>query len=101
MPAGIVDDETVAVDYALTQEVLDQIYAATQRDYPVDVKAWRHLSPDMRYARAETMLEFLALVRARVGGWEEYVVSLGVTKDTVASMRASLLERPEWLEGTE
>ena len=62
-----VDDETVAADYALTQDVLDQIYAATQRDYPVDVKAWRNLSPDMRYARAETMLEFLELLRG--AGW--------------------------------
>ena len=87
-----VDDETVAADYALTQDVLDQIYAATQRDYPVDVKAWRNLSPDMRYARAETMLAFLELLRERVGGWEEYVVSLGVSTDAVASMRASLLE---------
>lgn len=96
-----VDDETIAADYALTQEVLDQIYAATQRDYPVDVKAWRNLSPDMRFARAETMLEFLGLVRERVGGWEEYVVSLGVPKDVVASMRASLLEEAEVLEETE
>ena len=57
------------------------------RDYPIDVKAWRNLSPDMRYARAETMLAFLELLRERVGGWEEYVVSFGVPKDAVASMR--------------
>lgn len=86
-----VDDETVAVDYARTQEVLDRIYAATQRDYPVDVKAWRNLSPGMRDARAETMTEFLGLVRERLGGWDDYVASLGVDRATVESMRRSLL----------
>jgi protein-tyrosine phosphatase len=87
-----VSDETVALDYARTQEVLDRILVATKREYPIDVKAWRNLSPDMREARAETMLDFLDLVRARLGGWDEYVASLGVTRESIASMRELLVE---------
>ena len=88
-----VDDDTVAADYARTQEVLAAIGAATSRDYPSDVKAWRNLSPDMRTARAETMLEFLHLVRERAGGWHEYVRSLGVDPAAIAAMQTNLVER--------
>ena len=87
-----VDDETVAADYERTQEVLEAIGAATSRDYPTDVKTWRNLSPDMRTARAETMLEFLELVRERVGGWREYVLSLGVDPAAIAAMQDNLVE---------
>jgi protein-tyrosine phosphatase len=88
-----VGDDTVAADYARTQEVLAAIGAATSRDYPTDVKAWRNLSPDMRTARAETMLEFLALVRERVGGWHEYVCSLGVDPAAIAAMQTNLVNQ--------
>jgi protein-tyrosine phosphatase len=88
-----VDDDTVAEDYARTEEVLAAIGAATSRDYPTDVEAWRHLSPDMRTARAETMLEFLQLVRERVGGWREYVLSLGVDPAAIAAMQDNLVSQ--------
>jgi protein-tyrosine phosphatase len=88
-----VDDETVAADYARTQEVLAAIGAATSRDYPSDVTAWRNLSPDLRTARAETMLEFLALMRERTGGWHEYVRSLGVDPAAITAMTTNLVER--------
>lgn len=87
-----VDDEAVAADYARTQGALDAIRLASRRDYPSDVQAWRNLSPDMREARAETMLAFLDLVRERVGGWEAYVATLGLEAGTVERMRDSLLE---------
>jgi protein-tyrosine phosphatase len=90
-----VDDDTIAADYARTQESLDAIHAASRRDYPTDVKAWRNLSPDMRTASAETMLAFLDLVRQRLGGWTAYLTSLGVGAGTVAAMRESLLESQE------
>jgi protein-tyrosine phosphatase len=82
----------IAQDYARTQDVLDAIHAASRRDYPVDVTAWRNLSPDMRFARAETMLELLGLVATRLGGWEPYLAGHGVGPDTIAAMRGSLLE---------
>jgi protein-tyrosine phosphatase len=88
-----VDDETVAADYARTAEVLEAIGAATSRDYPTDVKAWRNLSPDMRTARAETMLEFLQLVQERVGGWRDYVLSLGVEPAAIAAMQDNLVSQ--------
>ena len=88
-----VDDETVAADYARTAEVLAAIGEATSRDYPSDVKAWRNLSPDMRTARAETMLEFLHLVRERVGGWREYVLSLGVDRAAIVAMQDNLVSQ--------
>jgi hypothetical protein len=45
----------------------------------------------MRTARAETMLEFLELVRERVGGWREYVCSLGVDPAAIGAMQDNLL----------
>lgn len=89
-----VPDEQVAADYARTQAALDAIRAASRRDYPADVKAWRNLSPDRAHARAETMLAFLRLLRERVGGWEAYLASVGVDAATLDGMRESLLERP-------
>lgn len=90
-----VPDPVIADDYARTQDALDAIHAASRRDYPTDVKAWRNLSPDMRFARAETMRAFLDLVRERLGGWTAYLDSLGVGAATVAAMRESLLEPQE------
>jgi protein-tyrosine phosphatase len=87
-----VADEAVAADYARTQAALDAIRAASRRDYPADVRAWRNLSPDMAHARAETMRAFLALVRERLGGWTAYLASVGVEADVAAAMRQSLLE---------
>ena len=87
-----VPDETVAADYALTQDALGAIHAASRRDYPSDVKAWRNLSPDMATARAETMLTFLALLRERLGGWAAYLDSLGVSEESMTGVRDCLLE---------
>ena len=87
-----VPDETVAADYALTQDALDAIHAASRRDYPSDVKAWRNLSPDMATARAETMRTFLTLLRERLGGWADYLGSLGVSDESMVGMRDCLLE---------
>ncbi|MFM8304929.1 MAG: tyrosine-protein phosphatase [Actinomycetota bacterium] len=86
-----VPDETVAADYARTQDALDAIHAVSRRDYPSDVRAWRNLSPDMATARAETMLAFLRLLRERHGGWSPYLASLGADPGTIAAMRESLL----------
>lgn len=90
-----VPDEVVAEDYARTQAALDRIRAASRRDYPADVKAWRNLSPDMAHARAETMLAFLGLVHERIGGWQAYLASVGVDAATLAALRESLLEPGE------
>ena len=68
------------------------IHAASRRDYPSDVKAWRNLSPDMATARAETMLTFLALLRERLGGWAAYLDSLGVSGESMTRLRDCLLE---------
>lgn len=87
-----VADETVADDYARTQAALDAIRAASRRDYPADVKAWRNLSPDMATARAETMLAFLDLLRERYGGWTGYLTTIGVAATTLTAMRECLLE---------
>jgi len=89
-----VPDPVIADDYGRTQAALDAIRAASAREYPADVKAWRNLSPDMAHARAETMLAFLALLQERVGGWAAYLASLGVDAATLDAVRESLLGRP-------
>lgn len=88
---GVPPDD-IAADYARTQAALDAIRAASRRDYPADVRAWRNLAPDLAHARAEVMLDFLALVRARHGGWEAYLARQGVGGEAIAAMRRSLLD---------
>ena len=87
-------DDVVADDFARTQDALAAIGAASRRDYPADVRAWRNLSPDMATARAETMIAFLGLLRDRYGGWDGYLESLGEHADLVGAVRDSLLEPP-------
>ena len=87
-----VPDDTIAHDYAATQDALDAIRAASRRDYPARVEAWRQMSPDMHTARPETMLAFLQLIRERLGGWDAYLDTVGAGNAQRAAMRASLLE---------
>jgi protein-tyrosine phosphatase len=87
-----VPDEDVVADYALTELALEAIRNVTLREYPRDVVEERNVSPDLLRARPETMVEVLALVRERHGGWPAYVQGLGVDAATVERVRDAFLE---------
>ena len=86
-----VDDETIAADYALTAEHIDELVErhraqATAEGNTVEVSD-AHLA-----AEAEIMRTVLAGIRDRYGSAETYLRSHGLELDAIAALRASLLE---------
>jgi protein-tyrosine phosphatase len=86
-----VDDETIAVDYALTAEHIDELVdrhraQAAAEGNAVEVED-AHLA-----AEAAVMLNVLAELRENYGSTEDYLLDHGLSPGAVAALRASLLE---------
>jgi protein-tyrosine phosphatase len=86
-----VADGVIVADYAATQENLDAIV-----DRLLSLEGYRtmldHLPPDTLHAEPETMVQFLARLRARHGSMDAYAAGAGVPPATVERLRARLLE---------
>jgi len=87
-----VDDETIAADYALTQQALDAIIERLNESDGYQTML-ATLPPETLHARPDTMREFLDRLRARYGSVAGYVTDAGVEADTVIRIRERLLER--------
>lgn len=87
-----VDDELIVVDYALSGANIDQIIERLNA-----TEGYREmlatLPPDTMHAVPETMEGFLRRLGARYGSMEGYAREIGVTEDSIARLRASLLTR--------
>lgn len=85
-----VSDELIVADYALTARNLDAILARlnAMQGYKEMLDA---LPPDTQHANPETMVELLARVRERWGGFEGYVREAGVDDATLAKLRDRVL----------
>jgi protein-tyrosine phosphatase len=86
-----VDDESVAADYALSAEHIDELIdrhraQAAVRGSTVEV------SDALLAAEADVMRVVLAEVRARFGSAEAYLQSHGLELEAITALRASLLE---------
>lgn len=90
---GLLDvpDEVIVADYAATQENLDAIVERLMaaEGYHAMLSA---LPPDTLHAEPETMLGFLERLRARHGSIADYARNAGVSDDTLAALRARLVE---------
>jgi protein-tyrosine phosphatase len=89
-----VDDETVAADYALTSEHIDQLLdrhraRAESEGSPVEV------NDAFFAAEAAVMRNVLAELRHRYGSAEGYLEAHGLEAAAVASLRAALLDDAE------
>lgn len=82
-----VDDETIADDYALSEEAEPQAWAYYARIRP-DVVRPAHIVVSPR----EAMLAFLAELRAGHGSVEAYTRTVGLTDAHITGMRRHLLE---------
>jgi hypothetical protein len=81
-----VDDQTIADDYALSEDAEPQAWAYYARRKPDVIRpAGIVISP------REAMLRFLTGLRERHGSVAGYVASIGVTPDHVAALREHLL----------
>ncbi len=87
---GVVDDVIVA-DYAATQENLDAIVTRLMEadGYRTMLEA---LPPDTLHAQPETMVEFLARLRAQYGSVRGYARAAGVAEATLGRLEGRLLE---------
>lgn len=94
------DDEHIVADYAATtQRIVDVVlrmarqstYAETMAVDGWDEERLRRETPRPLTAREEVMAELLAQLRARAGGVEQALGSMGWTSDDSAAMRAHLL----------
>jgi protein tyrosine/serine phosphatase len=82
-----VDDETIADDYALSEDAEPAAWAYYRRLKP-DLVRPAHITISPR----EAMLAFLTALRSEYGSIEAYASTIGVTGRDVSAMRGHLLE---------
>jgi len=86
-----VPDEVIVADYVATQESLDAIIERL-----LETKGYQKmlaaLPPDTMHAEGETMVGFLAGMRARYGSIRDYTLAAGVSAAAIARLADRLLE---------
>ncbi len=89
-----VPDEVIIDDYSLTNERLDVITARriALRGEAGEEQRWANLPDDLKGAHVRTMEGFLERVHDRWDTWADCAADIGITDDTVASLRAQLLD---------
>jgi protein-tyrosine phosphatase len=88
-----VDDETVAADYALTSEHIDELVERHRAQAEAHGSSVEVDDAQLR-AEAAVMRIVLAEMRDRYGSAEAYLESHGLEPEAVAALRDSLLEPP-------
>ena len=86
-----VDDETVATDYAISAEHIDELIDR-HRAQAAAVGNTVEVTDALLAADAEVMMTMLEEMRRRYGSAEEYLQSHGLEAEAVAALRDSLLE---------
>jgi protein-tyrosine phosphatase len=87
-----VPDEDIAADYAVTERARERRWAWMEANEPELAAAYAQMPTWMWEARAETMLTFLSLVRARHGSIPALLADLGLDQPTLATLTARLLD---------
>jgi protein-tyrosine phosphatase len=87
-----VPDDTIAADYALTQETRARASAWISRNEPEFAAFLSRIPPEWQVTRPEMILEFLRLVRAEHGSVSQLLTGLGVAPADLDGLRADLLE---------
>lgn len=87
-----VPDEVIAADYVLTTRARERSSAWIEANEPDFAAFLATIPPERRVVSEETILGFLAGVRAEHGGIRELVDSIGVTDAQVAALRERLLD---------
>ena len=88
-----VDDDTISVDYAITdtnfREMLDYLRATNQTALLAEIESVR---PELMAAPVETMHQFLALIDSRFGGTDQLLRDAGVPSGARETVQHLLLE---------
>jgi len=86
-----VPDEIVVADYAATQQNLDAIIERlmSTKGYETMLSA---LPPDTLHAQPETMISLLERIGDTYGSMREYVLSIGVSPESIERLEERLLD---------
>lgn len=88
-----VDAQTVADDYALSEEATARWEASLGEGNQDDTRAaWSYVPPSLLRAERETMLGFLRHVEGPAGSADALAARLGIDADTVQRLGAALLD---------
>jgi protein-tyrosine phosphatase len=84
--------ETVADDYALSEEATARWEASLDHDHPDDTQAsWSYVPPSLLRCERGTMLTFLHQVDAEYGSVEGFTAWLGIDTRMIDRLRAAVL----------
>ena len=86
-----VDDELIVVDYALSQENMDEVIARLDELRGYD-EVWQELPPETLHARPETMRGLLDAMNERYDGMAGYAQQIGIRADEIERLRERSLE---------
>lgn len=87
-----VPDEVIAADYELTNVTRGRSMEWIEANEPLFAAFLAQIPVERRHVRADTILGFLAGVRARHGGAEAFLAGVGAGPEVVERLRAALLE---------
>jgi protein tyrosine/serine phosphatase len=87
-----VPDDVIGHDYELTNEARSRSDAWIAQNEPEFAAYLARFSPDQRVTRGETILGFLAGLRARYGSVEQLLVDRGLRPVDLDRLRGSLLD---------
>jgi protein-tyrosine phosphatase len=89
-----VPDDVIVADYALTHEVIDTIGSRREaREAALNMRIrWEDIPEDLKGAHSHVMEELISLMRARWGSWDGYADAVGFPPDTLAALRAQLVD---------
>ncbi|MDQ1396179.1 MAG: protein-tyrosine phosphatase [Acidimicrobiaceae bacterium] len=86
-----VPEEVIAEDYGLSRQAMVELQAFLHEHMP-EVAANMDRIPTAMLAEPETMALLLQSLRDQYGSVVDFVASLGITDDEVASLRSNLLD---------
>jgi protein-tyrosine phosphatase len=88
-----VPDDVIAADYVLTARARERSTPWIEANEPVFAAFLAQIPPERRTIRPETILGFLAGIRAQHGSGAEFLVACGLSDTQLANLRDRLLER--------
>jgi protein tyrosine/serine phosphatase len=86
-----VPDEIIADDYLLTRHAAARTMAWVQVHEPEFAALVSQIPPESRQLRADTILDFLEMVRSKYGSAAAFLLSIGVTEADQASFYERLI----------
>jgi protein-tyrosine phosphatase len=87
-----VPDQTIVDDYALSAAAMERLLENIKAEYPDAVEEVERYAPSILHVMPETMVEFLAAMRAEYGSYDALAQRLGVVEATERLRRIVLTD---------